>query len=263
MQGPARRRAPAGDGGGSTGSASAERGAGPGRPGGARAPLLARRATPRVPRDEASRARLRSLRRSLEIVAFALSLLPLAYVAWAALADPDRLGANPINAVEHFTGEWALRFLLFTLAVTPARQITGWGELVKYRRMLGLFAFFYATVHLLTWVVVDMELDLGDMGHDIVKHKYVTIGMLGWLMLLPLAVTSTKGWIRRLGGRRWNRLHKLAYAAAVAGTIHFFWAVKKDIGDPLIFAGILAALLAYRGWKAALRRRERELRAVA
>ena len=208
----------------------------------------ARRATLRPPRDPASRRRRRALTRWLKPVVFALSLLPLAWIVWAALTDPDALGSNPINEVEHFTGEWALRFLLFTLAVTPARVITGWGELVKYRRMLGLFAFFYATVHLATWVGVDMELDLGDMGHDIVKHKYITIGMAAWLMLLPLALTSTKGWIRRLGGRRWQRLHNLTYAAAVAGLIHFFWGVKKDIEDPLVFAAVLAGLLGYRGW---------------
>ena len=164
--------------------------------------------------------------------------------------QPDALGANPINEVEHFTGQWALRFLLLTLAVSPVRKLTGWGEAAKYRRMLGLFAFFYATVHLSTWVGVDMELDASDMWHDVVKHKYITIGMAAWLMLLPLAVTSTKGWIRRLGGQRWRRLHTLTYVAATFGVVHYFWAVKKDISQPLLFAAILGALLGYRAWTA-------------
>ncbi|GAC1476938.1 MAG: hypothetical protein NVS1B4_18710 [Gemmatimonadaceae bacterium] len=177
---------------------------------------------------------------------FLLSLVPL--VVLAVEAATHTLGKNPINEAEHFTGEWALRFLIATLSVTPLRALLGWNSLAQYRRMLGLFAFFYATIHLATWTGVDMELDLGDMGHEIVKHKYITIGMFGWLLLLPLAITSTKGWIRRLGGRRWNRLHRLTYVAAVAGTIHFFWAVKKDLTDPLIFAAIFALLFAYRLW---------------
>ena len=183
---------------------------------------------------------------------FALSLVPLA--ALAVEAATHTLGKNPINEAEHFTGEWALRFLIATLAVTPLRGLLGWTALVQYRRMLGLFTFFYATVHLVMWTVIDMELDLGDMGHEILKHKYITIGMMGWLLLVPLAVTSTKGWIRRLGGRRWNRLHRLTYVVAVAGTIHFLWAVKKDLTDPLIFAAIFAVLFAYRLW--ARRRRQ-------
>ena len=202
------------------------------------------------PRSPLARPRSAASRRTrlVKPLAFLVSLLPLAYIVHAALTDPDALGANPINEVEHFTGEWALRFLVFTLAVTPLRKLLGWSALARYRRMLGLFAFFYATVHLATWVAVDMELNAADMWHDVVKHKYITIGMAAWLMLLPLAVTSTKGWIRRLGGRRWQSLHKLTYAAAVAGAIHFFWAVKKDVTEPLIYAAVIAGLLGYRAW---------------
>jgi len=188
--------------------------------------------------------------RIVKPILFLVALLPLAYIVWAVLTDPDALGANPINEVEHFTGRWALRFLALTLAVTPLRKLLHLGELAKYRRMLGLFAFFYATVHLTTWVAVDMELDLGDMWHDIVKHKYITIGMSAWLMLLPLAITSTRGWIRRLGGRRWQRLHRLAYLAAAAAIVHFVWAVKKDITEPLLYGTLVAALLGYRAWVA-------------
>ena len=188
--------------------------------------------------------------RVVKPILFLLALLPLAYIVWAVVTDPDQLGANPINEVEHFTGRWALRFLALTLAITPLRKLLHVGELAKYRRMLGLFAFFYATVHLTTWVAVDMELDTGDMWHDVVKHKYITIGMAAWLMLLPLAITSTKGWIRRLGGRRWQRLHRLAYLAASAAIVHFVWAVKKDITEPLLYGAIIAALLGYRAWVA-------------
>ena len=158
--------------------------------------------------------------------------------------------------MEHFTGVWALRFLILTLALTPLRALLGWGELAKYRRMLGLFTFFYATVHLATWAGVDMELDAGDMWEDVVKHKRITIGAAAWLMLLPLALTSTKGWIRRLGGSRWRRLHRLTYAAAVAGAIHFLWAVKKDLTDPLLYSAVIAALLGWRLWAALEKRRE-------
>ena len=182
---------------------------------------------------------------------FVLALLPFALLAWRFWLvytgrDDWLLGAEPIKRVEHDTGRWALRFVAFTLAVTPLRKLTGWNWLARYRRMLGLFAFFYATVHLSIYAGLDLELDLGEVSKEIVKRPYITVGMLSWLALLPLAVTSTKGWIRRLGGRRWNRLHRLTYAVAVGGTVHFWWSVKKDVTEPLLYALVFAGLLGYR-----------------
>jgi sulfoxide reductase heme-binding subunit YedZ len=156
------------------------------------------------------------------------------------------LGADQIAATEIRTGLWTLRFLAITLAVTPARQLLGVGALAKYRRMLGLFAFFYAVIHVFTWSWADMDFDLGFMGREIAKHRYILIGMLTFVLLIPLAVTSTKGWIRRMGGRRWNRLHQLVYVAAVTGTVHYLWAVKKDTFFPLVYLVVFIALLGYR-----------------
>jgi sulfoxide reductase heme-binding subunit YedZ len=156
------------------------------------------------------------------------------------------LGADQIAATEIRTGLWTLRFLAITLAVTPARQLLGVGALAKYRRMLGLFAFLYAVIHVFTWSWADMDFDLGFMGREIAKHRYILIGMLTFVLLIPLAVTSTMGWIRRMGGRRWNRLHQLVYVAAVTGTVHYLWAVKKDTFFPLVYLVVFIALLGYR-----------------
>jgi sulfoxide reductase heme-binding subunit YedZ len=156
------------------------------------------------------------------------------------------LGADQIAATEIRTGLWTLRFLAITLAVTPARQLLGVGALAKYRRMLGLFAFLSAVIHVFTWSWADMDFDLGFMGREIAKHRYILIGMLTFVLLIPLAVTSTKGWIRRMGGRRWNRLHQLVYVAAVTGTVHYLWAVKKDTFFPLVYLVVFIALLGYR-----------------
>ncbi|MGI8510210.1 MAG: sulfite oxidase heme-binding subunit YedZ [Gemmatimonadaceae bacterium] len=191
------------------------------------------------------------LRRSAKVVVFVMSLLPLAYLAYGLYADA--LGANPVEAVEQGTGKWTLRFLIFTLMITPLRRTTGWNELIKYRRMIGLFAFFYATVHLLIYFSLDVGFSLGDVVHDVIKHPYITMGMLAWLTLVPLAITSTRGWVRRLGGKRWARLHRLIYATAIAASIHFLWAVKKDVSEPLVYIAIFAVLLAYRLWVAAPR----------
>jgi len=172
--------------------------------------------------------------------------------AWPVFFGTSRaLGANPIRALEESTGQWALRFVALTLAVTPLRALTGAGWLARQRRTLGLVAFGYATVHLTVYAVLDMELDLGDVVRDVVKHPYVTAGMLAWLMLVPLAVTSTRAMIRRLGGRRWNRLHRLTYAVAVVGTVHFWWSVKKDVTEPAIYGLVFALLLGWRAVRAA------------
>lgn len=173
-----------------------------------------------------------------------IALGPLAWIAWA--FTHDRLGANPIRETEIQTGLWTLRFLAVTLSISPARRATGWNWLVKYRRMLGLLTFFYATVHLSMWAGVDWFFAWGDMWHEIVKHKYILVGMTTFVLLAPLALTSTKGWVRRLGGKRWAALHRLIYVAAITGTVHYLWAVKKDTFFPLVYLAVFALLLGYR-----------------
>jgi len=158
---------------------------------------------------------------------------------------PGGLGVNPIETITHRTGDWALRFLLISLAVTPVRWLTGWQPLIRFRRMWGLFAFFYACLHLSTYVVFDHFFSVTAIIDDVIERKYVTAGMFGFLLLLPLAVTSTQGWIRRLG-RRWTTLHRLAYVAAAAGVVHFLWLVKISIFEPMIYGVILAVLLGAR-----------------
>lgn len=177
---------------------------------------------------------------------FAACLVPLAALGWAAASSG--LGANPIDKLTDVTGTWTLRFLLITLAVTPVRRLTGWNWLVRYRRMLGLFAFFYGCLHLLTYLVLDQFFAFDLMARDVAKRPFITAGVTGWLLMLPLAVTSTAGWIRRLGGRTWQRLHRLAYASAAAGVVHYYWLVKADTSRPVRYGLVLAVLLAARLW---------------
>jgi sulfoxide reductase heme-binding subunit YedZ len=174
---------------------------------------------------------------------FIACLVPLAYIGWKFWRD--KLGANPIRELEIETGLWTLRLLAVTLAVTPARRVLGWNWLAKYRRMLGLFTFFYATVHLSMWTGVDWFFAWGDMWGEIVKHKYILVGMLTWLIMLPLALTSTTAAVRRLG-KRWAALHRLVYVAAITGTVHYLWAVKKDTFFPLVYLAVFTALLGIR-----------------
>jgi methionine sulfoxide reductase heme-binding subunit len=188
--------------------------------------------------------------RWLRPVVFAISLVPAVWVIVAIASDflhgTRLLGSNPIKEAEHFTGRWVLRFLMFTLAVTPIRQTLGWNWLQRYRRMLGLFAFAYATLHLSIYFFLDLELAWRDLAADIVKRPYITIGMAAFLLLVPLALTSTAKMVKRLGGKRWAALHRVIYVIVVLGTIHFWMAVKRDITLPLIFALIFAFLLGYR-----------------
>jgi sulfoxide reductase heme-binding subunit YedZ len=174
----------------------------------------------------------------------------VAWVVFAIASDVFNgtrlLGSNPIKEAEHFTGRWVLRWLAVTLAVTPIRQTLGWNWLQRYRRMFGLFAFGYATLHLAIYFFLDLELVWGDLWADIVKRPYITIGMAAFALLLPLAVTSTAKMVKRLGGKRWAALHRLIYVIVVLGTIHFWMAVKRDITLPLVFAVIFAGLLGYR-----------------
>lgn len=176
---------------------------------------------------------------------FVACLLPAADLAWRGL-HPDGLGVNPIEELEIFTGLWTLRFLAITLAVTPVRELLHLGFLSKYRRMFGLFTFFYAFVHLSMWVGLDWFFAWRLMGGEIVKHKYILVGMASFLLLVPLALTSTNGWVRRLGGQRWRRLHQLVYLIAIGGTVHYLWAVKKDTLFPLVYLTVFIVLLAYR-----------------
>jgi sulfoxide reductase heme-binding subunit YedZ len=202
--------------------------------------------------------------RWLKAVLFAVSLIPAVWVVVALASDffngTRLLGSNPIKAAEHFTGRWVLRFLAITLAVTPVRQTLGWNWLQRYRRMFGLFAFAYAVMHLCIYFFLDLELAWGDLWADIVKRPYITIGMAAFVLLVPLAVTSTAKMVKRLGGKRWAALHRVIYVIVVLGTIHFWMAVKRDITLPLVFALIFAVLLGYRltRW-----RRRRMARTVA
>jgi sulfoxide reductase heme-binding subunit YedZ len=179
----------------------------------------------------------------LKPAAFALCLIPLGQLAYRAYADD--LGANPIETITRFTGSWALIILLASLAVTPLRRLTGWNELVKYRRMLGLFAFFYALLHFSTFLVLDHFFDFARIAKDIIKRPYVTAGFAGFVLMIPLAITSTSGMIRRLG-KRWQQLHRLVYVVAIAGVIHFYWLVKSDIRRPAQYGAVLLLLLGYR-----------------
>src|ERR1044071_6385008 len=181
--------------------------------------------------------------RLLKSALFLACLIPFGQLAYNAYTGD--LGVNPIETITHFTGDWTLIFLLITLSVTPLRRITGWNRLISFRRMLGLFAFFYATLHFSTYIVLDHFFDFQRIGKDILKRPYVTVGFTGFVLMIPLAITSTAGMIRRLG-KRWQQLHRLIYIAAIAGVIHFYWLVKADIRRPLQYAAVLAVLLGYR-----------------
>lgn len=158
----------------------------------------------------------------------------------------DQLGAEPIEALEHASGEWALRLLAASLAVTPLMRLTGWGWLVAQRRFLGLATFFWAMGHLSVYIVLDQFFDWPEIVKDVLKHLYITVGMLAFVLMIPLALTSTKWSIRTLGGKRWTQLHRLVYVSAVAGCVHYLWAVKKDLAEPILYAAVFAVLFALR-----------------
>jgi methionine sulfoxide reductase heme-binding subunit len=186
----------------------------------------------------------------LKPAVFLVCLLPFAYLAYGFSSDffagTRIFGSDPIKEIEHYAGDWILRFLVITLSITPVSRLTGQGWLVRYRRMFGLFAFFYATLHVLIYAILDVELSWSIMVEDIADRIYITIGMTAFVMLLALALTSTNGWVRRLGSARWKALHRLIYAIVVLGTIHYWMSVKRDVTDPAMYALIFAVLLGYR-----------------
>ena len=202
----------------------------------------------------------RTIRLLLKPVVFVAALGPFAWLVWAALTG--NLSVNPLSDLTNETGVWTLRFVCITLALTPLRRITGWNWAIRFRRMTGLFAFFYGTLHFLTYVIADRfaGLDFPDgivalstlrnlaksVGEDIYKRPFITVGFTTWLTMVPLALTSTAGSIRRLGGKRWNRLHRLVYATGVGGVLHYWWLVKADIQRPMIYGGVVAILLGFR-----------------
>ena len=181
--------------------------------------------------------------RSAKTLVFCLCLVPALVLVWDSVTGG--LSVNPIEDITHRTGDWALRFLLLTLAVTPFRWLSGWNEVIRYRRMLGLFTFWYASLHFSTYIVFDHFFDIRSIADDVIERKYVTAGFLGIVLMLPLAVTSTQGWIRRLG-KRWSILHRLIYVAAVAGVVHFLWLVKLETSEPLVYAAVLSGLFLVR-----------------
>jgi sulfoxide reductase heme-binding subunit YedZ len=184
---------------------------------------------------------------------FMACLVPLVWLACGAFGWLGAtLGVDPVKELEHECGKTALNLLLLTLAVTPVRELTGQPQLLRLRRMLGLFAFFYVVLHFTIYLVLDLELNFATLGTDIAKRPYITIGFTGLLLLIPLAVTSTNGMMRRLG-RRWQSLHRLVYVIALLGVWHFYWQVKRDVREPLIYAGMLGILLGYRVVRARLR----------
>jgi sulfoxide reductase heme-binding subunit YedZ len=180
----------------------------------------------------------------IKAAAFVACLIPLALLAWRGVHHG--LGANPIEYITRSTGWWTLSFLLLTLLVTPLRRWTGWSWLLRLRRMLGLYAFFYACLHFTTYVWLDQFFDLRSIVKDVIKRPFITIGFTAFVLLIPLALTSTNAMVRRLGGKRWQALHRLVYVIAICGAIHFWWLVKRDITEPLIFATLLAMLLGAR-----------------
>jgi sulfoxide reductase heme-binding subunit YedZ len=179
-----------------------------------------------------------------KVPVFLLCLVPFGILVWRALTG--NLGPNQVETLQHTTGDWTLRFLVLTLCITPFRKLLKLPDLIRFRRMLGLFAFFYACLHFLTYLGPDQSFDLAAMWKDVYKRPFITVGFTAFILLIPLALTSTAGWIRRLGGRRWQMLHRLIYISAICGVIHYYWLVKSAVLRPLTYGAIVAALLLWR-----------------
>ena len=186
--------------------------------------------------------------RIVKPVLYLAALLPLAWLLFALLTG--LVMGDEVKFMQHVTGDTILTCLMLTLAITPLRRLTGWNELIRVRRLIGLTAFWYACLHLTTYLVFDQSLSVDEILKDIAKHPWVLVGFTAFLCLVPLAITSTTGWVRRLGGKRWQRLHRLVYVAAAAGVLHYFWLVKKDVQAPLAYGAVLLVLLGSRFWLA-------------
>jgi sulfoxide reductase heme-binding subunit YedZ len=184
--------------------------------------------------------------RVVKPVLYLAALLPFAWLLFALLSG--LVMGDEVKFMQHVTGDTALSCLMLTLAITPLRRLTGWNDLIRVRRLIGLTAFWYACLHLTTYLVFDQSLSVDEILEDIVKHPWVLVGFTAFLCLVPLAITSTAGWVRRLGGKRWQRLHRLVYVAAAAGVLHYFWLVKKDVQAPLAYGAVLLVLLGNRVW---------------
>ncbi len=191
----------------------------------------------------------------IKVPVVVLCLVPAGRLVWRAFHHG--LGANPIEYVTHQTGDWTLIFVVLTLSITPVRRLLGQPQLIRYRRMLGLFAFFYGFLHFSTWIGLDKFFDFADMLKDVRKRPFITAGFTGFALMIPLAITSTAGWIRRLGGKRWQALHRLLYATAVAGVVHYYWLVKSDVRKPLLYGTLVALLLTYRAGSWLIEKRSR------
>jgi sulfoxide reductase heme-binding subunit YedZ len=201
------------------------------------------------------------VRRVLKPLLCTACVWPLASLLWGLFTD--NLGANPIRAITLETGTWTLRFLVLTLVITPLRRLSRWSDAIRLRRMLGLFAFFYGTLHFTTYLWLDQFFDVPSIVTDVMKRPFITVGFLAFLGLLPLALTSTAGWIRQLGGRNWQRLHRLIYVSAVCGVLHYWWLVKADVQRPQIYATLIGVLLLYRLAVAYRRRAPRPVQSPA
>ena len=204
-----------------------------------------------IPRSPIARFRYPStdvttsrVRRIVKPSVFLLALGPFVWLVYNAFWGD--LGVNPVETITNHTGIWTLRFIVVTLALTPLRWLTGLNPLALFRRMMGLFAFFYGTLHFMTYFILDHSLQFAGVWDDVVKRPYITAGFTAFVLMIPLALTSTQGWIRRLGGRRWNLLHRLVYITALGAALHYFWKVKLDTTSPLYYAGIVGVLLAAR-----------------
>jgi sulfoxide reductase heme-binding subunit YedZ len=200
------------------------------------------------------------LKRVLKPVVFVACLAPALWLLYRALWGD--LGVNPLETLTNETGIWTLRLIVATIAVTPIRWLTKWNPIISFRRMLGLFAFFYGTIHFFIYFLFDRSLQFDGLWEDIALRPYITVGFTAFVLMIPLALTSTTGWIRRLGGRRWNLLHRLVYVSAIGGVLHYWWKVKLDVTNPVIYAAIVGVLLGWRVVKA-LNKRETRRRAAA
>jgi sulfoxide reductase heme-binding subunit YedZ len=180
-----------------------------------------------------------------KVFVFVLCLAPVGFIAWGLFTNPTAQ-ADPIAFITHRTGDWTIRFVIVTLAITPLRKILHLPQLIRFRRMVGLFAFFYVFLHFSTWIGLDHFFAWPEMWKDVLKRRFITVGFSAFVLMIPLAITSTAGWIRRLGGRRWQRLHQLIYVIAILGVIHYAWLVKSDERKPIFYGTLVGLLLAYR-----------------